>query len=208
LRPSVRDYLHEKYFVKEAASDVSQFTSAIDQFLLAEYKHEDIGGHIEVIERILEVIRGLLSYIAHVKEEQLGPQAVATESLTYSGRTYMQAPYGETRIERLGDLTYVEIQLSSPGAMKDTVVLLSKDLASSSDWSGMHVRLGLNEARGLGETDPVAIDVTSFGDKVALHPHDMLHSQSVKKLTLIIRGLNDASAFDRMSKSDLIVYAV
>ncbi len=208
LRPSVRDYLHERYFVKEAGSDISRFMSAIDQFLLSEYNHENIGQHMESIENILEMIRGLLSHIAHVKEEQLGPQAIATESLTYAGRTFKQAPYGGTRIERLGELTYVEVQLGSPQPMKDTVILLSKDLATSNDWSGMHVRLGLNEARGLGETDPVAIDSTSFGDKVALHPHDMLHSQSVKKVTLIIRGLQDATAFESMSKSDLVIYAV
>ena len=208
LRPGVRDYLHERYFVKEAGSDISHFMSRIDQFLLAEYNHEDLGGHIAAIEQLLEQLKGLLGYMAQVKEEQLGPQAMATDSLTYSGRTYQLAPYGDTRVEQLGELTYLEVQLSEPRAMKDTVVLLGKDLAAGSDWSAMHVRLGLNEARGLGETDPVAIDATTYGDKVALHPHDMLQSQSVRKLTLIFRGLQDANRLQQLGKHDLIVYGV
>ena len=72
----------------------------------------------------------------------------------------------------------------------------------------MHVRLGLNDARGLGETDPVAVDAVSYGDKVALHPHDMLQSASVRKLTLIFRGVSDASTFAKLGKMDLFVYSV
>lgn len=208
VRPGVRDYLHERYFVKEAGSDISRFMSSIDEFLLAEYNHEDIGSHIVATEGLLEQMKGLLGYMAQVKEEQLGPQAMATDTLTYSGRTYKLAPYSGTRVERLGELTYLEINLAEPRGMRDTVILLSKDLASGTDWSALHVRLGLNEARGLGETDPVAIDATSYGDKVALHPHDMLESQSVRKLTMIFRGLQDQSPFERIGKHDLIVYSV
>lgn len=208
LRPGVRDYLHDRYFVKEAQSDISRFMSQIDDFLMTEYNHENIGGHVRSIETLLDLVKGLLGYMAHVKEEQLGPQAMATESLTYRGKTYKQSPYGQTRVEQLGDLTYLEILLTDPRSMKDLVVLLSKNAVAVTDWTAMHVRLGLNEARGLGETDPVAVDTTSYGDKVALHPHDMLQSQSVRKLTLIFRGIRDASAFQRLTGSDLIVYAV
>ena len=72
----------------------------------------------------------------------------------------------------------------------------------------MQVRLGLNEARGLGETDPVDIDGTTFGNKVALHPQDMLQSQAVNQITLIFRGAGDSDKFSGLGKSDLIIYTL
>ena len=70
----------------------------------------------------------------------------------------------------------------------------------------MQVRLGLNEARGLGETDPVDVDATTYGDKVALHPEDMLKSPAVKQVTLTFRGARDTSKLRAMSKTDLSLY--
>ncbi len=207
LRPGIRDYVHEKYFVKQQGSDISQFIAAIDGFLMADYNHEAIGKHFADIESIGDQIRGILGYMAQVKEDQLGPQAVATESLTYSNRTYKIADYGAVRCERVGDLTYLEVPLIAGQAMKDSVILLAKGLFSANEWSTMHIRLGLNAARGLGETDPVEIDTTTYGDKVALHPVDMLQSQSVNKVTLIFRGARDASAFANLGKMDLFIYA-
>ena len=208
LHPGVKDYVHEKYFVKEINSDISRFVTEIENFLMAEFNQGDIGGHVAAAEKILDQVKGLLSHLAQVKGDSLGPQAVATDSLTYSGKTYKIAPYGGVRAEQAGELIYLEIPLAEPRAMKDTVVLLAKSLVSPQEWSAMHVRLGLNDARGLGETDPVAVDAVSYGDKVALHPHDMLQSASVRKLTLIFRGVSDAAAFAKLGKMDLFVYSV
>jgi hypothetical protein len=164
LHPGVKDFVHEKYFVKQAGMDISQFISMIDNYLLAEYNHEHIGGHVLALEHILEHIKGLLSHLAQVKSEQLGPQAVATDSLAYLGRTYMVSPYAGTRVEQVGELIYLEIKLAKPRPMRDAVILLAKSLFSVQDWPNMHVRLGLNEARGLGEPDPVAGDAPPYGD--------------------------------------------
>jgi hypothetical protein len=207
LHPGVRDFVHEKYFVKVAGTDVSRFMSSIDDYLMARYNHENIGGHLVAIEGILEQIKGLMSSLAQVKTDQLGPQAVATDSLSYLGRTYMVVPYTNTRIEQVGELIYLEVQIAKTRPMNDTVILLAKSLFSVQDWTNMKVKLGLNEARGLGETDPVAVDATTYGDKVALHPYDMLQSQSVRKLTMIFRGVPDAKTFSRLGKMDLFVYA-
>jgi len=208
LHPGIRDYLHEKYFVKEAGSDISRFVSGIDGFLMSEYNHEDIGRHIAEIEQISDQIKGVLGYLAHVQGDQLGPQAVATDSLAYSGRTFMLAPYSGTRVEQIGDLTYLEVTLSESRSMEDSVILLAKGLFGSGDWANMLVRLGLNEARGLGETDPVEVDATTYGDKVALHPHDMLQSPSVHKLTMVFRGVPDANVFSQLGAMDLFIYAL
>jgi hypothetical protein len=105
-------------------------------------------------------------------------------------------------------LSYLLIDVAEPRAMSDTVVLLTKDIFSAADWSRMQVRQGLNDARGLGETDPVDVDVVTFGNKVALRPQDMLRSPSVRKLTLVFRGAPDPEKFSSLGKMDLIVYSL
>jgi len=92
--------------------------------------------------------------------------------------------------------------------MSDVVALISKNLFSEAEWRSMQVRLGLNEARGLGETDPVDVDTTAFGNKVALHPRDMLEVSSVKQMTLIFRGIPNPDKLAKLGKMDLITYSV
>jgi len=138
----------------------------------------------------------------------LGEQAVATDTLTYSGRTYRLMAYNSSRLEQAGGLSYLLMDVSQPRPAADTVILMSKELFNVSDWTNMQVRLGLNDARGLGETDPIDVDVTSFGNKVALHPRDMLRSPSVRQVTIIFRGAPDPSKFGKLGKMDLIVYAL
>ncbi|MCD6380431.1 hypothetical protein J7M07_08325, partial [bacterium] len=82
----------------------------------------------------------------------------------------------------------------------------NKSLFSDDEWRSMQVRLGLNEARGLGETDPVDIDINTYRNKVAFHPLDMLKSSSVEQVTLIFRGVSDAQKLNGLGKSDLAMY--
>lgn len=208
LQPGLKDFLNERFFVKEMNSDVGRFMSQVDAFLLAEYNHNDLGGHVRAIDDLLGQVRGIFGFLAQVKKEQLGDQAVATDTLTYHGQTYRVADYGSCRCEQVGELTYLLIDVSDARAMTDTVVLLNKDLFDAARWSSMQVRLGLNEARGLGETDPVEIDVVTYGNKVALHPQDMLKSSSVGQITLVFRGADNPEKFANLSKMDLIVYAI
>jgi len=208
LQSGLKDLLNERFFVKEMSSDVGRFMSQVDAFLLAEYNHNNIGGHIRTIDDILGQVRGIFGFLAQVKKEQLGAQAVASDTLTYHGQTYRVVEYGGVRSEQMGELCYLLIDVAEKRAMSDTVVLLNKDLFDTARWTGMQVRLGLNEARGLGETDPVEIDVVTYGNKVALHPQDMLKSPSVRQITLIFRGADDPNKFVKLGKSDLIVYAV
>jgi hypothetical protein len=208
LHPGLKDYLNERYFSKELKTEVGQFMSSIDAFLLSEYNHQDLGGQIKVINGIFDDIRGMLGFLAQTRPEELGEQAVATETLTYSGKTYRNVPYSASKLEQAGELSYLSVDVTNPRPVADTVALISKELFSDADWRNMQVRLGVNDARGLGETDPVDIDVVTFGNKVALHPRDMLKSSSVRQVTLIFRGARDAQKFANLSKNDLIIYAV
>jgi len=208
LQPGLKDYLNERFFAKELNSEVGHFMSSVDAFLLMEYNHRDIGAQVRMIESTLNVLRGMMGFLAQTKPEQLGEQAVATETLTYVGKTYRNLDYSATRLDQVGELSYLQIQITEPGPITDTVILINKDLYSDSEWRSMQVRLGVNEARGLGETDPVDVDIVTFGNKVALHPRDMLKSSSVRQCTLIFRGTGDSKKLAGMGKMDLIFYTV
>jgi hypothetical protein len=208
LHPGLKDYLNEKYFSKEVNSDIGRFISSIESFILADYNHEALGEQLRIIDDVLGNLKGILGFLAQTKREQLGEQAVATDTLTYSARTYRLAPYGSCRLEQAGGLSYLLMDITQPRPVGDTVMLMSKDLFNVSEWTNMQVRLGLNDARGLGETDPVDVDVTTFGNKVALHPRDMVRSSSVKQITLIFRGAPDPSKFGKLGKMDLIIYTL
>ena len=208
LQPALKDYLNEKFFTKELGTEIGSFMSQVDSFLLADYDHNNLGGHVKHVDSILGALRAMMGYLAQVKHEQLGRQAVATDSITYHGQTFHVAEYGQARLEQVGELSYLVVDMTESQAVTDTIVLLNKELASAAQWSAMQVRLGLNDARGLGETDPVEIDATTYDTKVALHPQDMLKSPAVRQLTLIFRGAADPDKFANLGKMDLTVYAV
>lgn len=100
------------------------------------------------------------------------------------------------------------IEMSEPRPVADTVTLIAKDRFQESQWRNMQVRLGINDARGLGETDPVEVDTKTFNNKVALRPQDMLRSSSVRQITLIFRGAGGAESFKNLGKMDLMIYSV
>lgn len=208
LQPGLKDYLNEKFFVKQMNTEVGRFMSGVDAFLLSEYDHRDIGGQIKTIDDTLGTLRSIFGFLAQLKSEQLGPQAVTSDALTYRGKTYRIAGISACNVEQVGELSYVLVTMPSPVPVSDVIVLMSKDLFSVAEWNNMQVRLGLNEARGLGETDPVDVDVTTYGDKAALHPQDMLKSPSVSQVTLIFRGARDMEKFDSLGKSDIVMYSV
>jgi len=206
LHPGLKDYLNARFFTKQMNSEIGGFLASVDAFLLSDYNHRDLGGQIKAIDDTLATLRSMFGFLAQLKKEQLGPQAIATDSLTYRGKTYQAAEFASHRVEQIGELCYLVMDFATPIAVSDTVALISKDIFSIPEWNNMQVRLGLNEARGLGETDPVDVDATTYGDKVALHPEDMLKSSAVKQVTLIFRGARDASKLQVMDRSDLQVY--
>jgi hypothetical protein len=208
LYPGLKDYLNEKLFVQAMGTDLRQFVSSLDSFLLAEYDHRNLGGHVTAIESILDVLKQVMEFLGQVKSEQLGAQAVATEMLTYGGQTYRLVDHASCRLERMGELSYLVVDSAEARSVGDCVVLLSKDLYSQNEWLSMQIRLGMNEARALGETDPVDIDTTTYGNKVALHPRDMFETPGVKQYALMFRGAFDPDKMADLGKMDLQIYAV
>jgi len=208
LYPGLKDYLNEKYFSRELGSEVDRFLSSIEAFILSEYNHRGLGEHIAAIDEILDISRGVFAFLARTKSGDLGEQAVATETMTYRGRTYRNLKYAGCRLEQVGELSYLLIEVTEPCPVSDLVTLMSKELFSEAEWSNMQVRLGFNEARGLGETDPVDVDTAKLGNKVVLHPRDMLESNSVRQVTLIFRGVPSPEKFSQLGQMDLILYTM
>jgi hypothetical protein len=208
LHPGLKDYLNEKHFSKERGSEIGKFLSSIDSFLLSDYDHQNIGSHVAQIESNLAELRGVLGFLAQTKKEELGREATAQDTLTYNGRTYRISPYKSAKLERVGELSYLLIDLDKPQAVSDAVVLMTKDLFSQAIWTNMQVRFGINEARGLGETDPVNVDAVTFAAKVALRPQDILKSASVRRVTLIFRGASDSEKLANLGKLDLMLYTM
>ncbi len=205
-QPGMKDYLNERFFTKEANTDVGQFLSSVDGFLFSEYNHRDLGGHIRSIDEISAVVHGLFSYLAQIGP--ITPDVAATETITYQGKTYNMVPYSDYRCEEAGGLVYLLLNIPAPQAINDLVVLLNKALFGMSEWNSMQVRLGLNQARSLGETDPVNVDTVTLGNKVAFRAQDMVRTPSVNQVNLIFRGAPDINKFEGLGKTDLAVYAV
>ncbi len=208
MQPGLKDYLNEKFFTKEAGSNIGTFLSSVDSFLLSEYNHRDIASQTGMIDRILDTLRALMAFLTKTSLDQLSEQAVATETLTYQGKTYRNMELKVSRLEEVGELSYLVMELAQPAPVDDALTLINKEIFSDSEWRSMQVRLGLNNARGLGETDPVDVDVTSYSNKVVLHPLDMLQSSSVSQVTLVFRGMGDSSKLSNLGKMDLILYTV
>ena len=208
LHPGLKDYLNAHFFTKQMNTEVGQFMASVEAFLMSDYNHRDLRSHLKVISDTMSTLRGIFGFLAQLKKDQLGPQAIATDSLTYRGKTYKAAETVGHRVEEMGELCYLIMDFSTPVPVKDIVSLISKDMFTVPEWNNMQVRVGLNEARGLGETDPVDVDSTTYGDKVALHPEDMLTSPGVSQITLIFRGARDTSKLKVMTKNDLVLYHV
>ncbi len=204
-RPGLTDYLNEKFFSRQN-TEARQYMSSVDAFLMSEYNHRDIGAQIGMIDEILGTLSEIMAFLAQTSPDQLLDQEEATETMTYQGKTYQLLQLSGNRMEEVGELAYLIMDSVQPGPVSDAVILINKSLFSDDEWRSMQVRLGLNEARGLGETDPVEIDVNSYRNKVVLHPMDMLQSPSVKQVTLIFRGVSDTGKLNDLGKSDLVLY--
>lgn len=208
MLPELKDYLNEKHFLKEKGSEIGRFLSSIDSFLLSEYNHRDIGIHISVIDDLLTNLRGVFAFLAQTRKEELGLEATEQDILTYSSRTYRLVNYRSLEMEQVDELIYLFLDIETPQELEDAVILMSKDIFDTSEWSNMQVRFGINKARRLGETDPVDVDSVTFAAKVVLRPHDILRSDSVNKMTLIFRGTSHPDKFANLGKLDLMVYAL
>jgi hypothetical protein len=208
LKPALKDFLNEKFFSRETGSNIDRFIQNVESFLVSEYDHKNFGVHLVAIDEILGTLRGLMGFFAESKSEDLGEYATPEDTLTYQGKTYKLFEYANNRVEQVGELCYLMIEMSEPRPVADTVTLIAKDRFTDAQWRSMQVRLGINDARGLGETDPIEVDTRTFNNKVALRPQDMLKSPSVRQITLIFRGAESSQNFDKLGKMDLMIYSV
>ena len=67
LQPGLKDFLNEKFFTKEAGTDIGSWLSAIDSFLLSAYDHRDIAGQMRMIDGILGTMRALMAFLSKTR---------------------------------------------------------------------------------------------------------------------------------------------
>jgi hypothetical protein len=206
-RPGLTDYLNEKFF-SGRNSESRTYISSVDGFLMSEYNHRDIANQVKMADQIIDTLSDIMAFLAQTSPDQLLDQEEAAETMTYQGKTYKVAELGGNRLEEVGELAHLVMDPAQKGPISDAVVLINKSLFSEDEWRRMQVRLGLNRARGLGETDPVEIDVNAYRNKVVLHPLDMLQSPSVDQVTLIFRGVSDPAKLKDLGKKDLVLYVL
>ncbi|MFO7914565.1 MAG: hypothetical protein R6U43_02605 [Candidatus Krumholzibacteriales bacterium] len=204
-RPGLTDYLNEKFFSR-SNSEARTYMSSVDGFLMSEYNHRDIAKQVRMADQIMGTLGEMMAFLAQTSPDQLLDQEEAAETMTYQGKTYKVNELAGSRLEEVGELAHLVMDPAQEGPVSDALILINKSLFSEAEWRSMQVRLGLNRARGLGETDPVEIDVNTYRNKVVLHPLDMLKSPAVNQVTLIFRGVSSPGKLNDLGSTDMVLY--
>jgi len=203
-RPAVKDYLNDRLFSRTLGSSMGAFVSQIDSFLLTEYNHRGLSEHFHAIDAVLRLLQETFSFLA--QSDRIAPEPSITETVEYQGRTYAMAATSGLRCEERDGLCYLLVALPAAIPLSDLVVLMAKELFDVSQWNAMQVRLGMNDALGLGQTDPVKVDTVTYGSKVVLRAQDMVRNAAVKQVNLIFRGKGDVRKFRELKPSELLIY--
>ncbi len=202
--PGVKDFLTDRFFQKQLRTEYRTFARTIDSFLLAEYTHLDLGRHFEQIDKLLTTLQQLVAFLA---QGDIAPEPVASDTISYKGLTFAAVSHKECVREDWNDFAIVSLNLTSPVSVSDCVILMEKDLMDQGQWNAINVRIGFGEV-SLGETNPMVIDTTTFGSKVALRGQDMIRVDSAGRAGLWFRGLKDAKQLNNLSEADIKLYIV
>jgi len=84
---------------------------------------------------------------------------------------------------------------------------MTKDMFSDAEWRSMQVRLGINAARGLGETDPIDVDTVRSATK---SPCTQGYAGIIVSPAgdADLRGAPDPNKFAGLGSMDLILYSL
>ncbi len=202
--PAVKDFLTDRFFQKQLRMEYRTFARAVDAFLLADYNHLDLGRHFEEADNLLNTTQQLIAFLA---QGEIAPEPAASDTVSYKGMTFSAASHTECLREDWNDFAIITLNLPAKVGVSDCVILMEKDLMDAAQWSAINVRIGFGDV-SLGETNPMTIDTTTFGSKVALRAQDMIRVDSAQKAGLWFRGLKDTNKLNDLSESDIKLYIV
>lgn len=202
--PSVRDFLTDRFFQKQLKTEYRTFAMSVDSFLMTEYNHLNLGRHFEEIDQLLGVTQKLIAFLA---QGDIAPEPVASDTISYKGMTFAAAEHKECVREEWNDFAILSLDLPSPVTVSDCIILMEKDLLDQAQWNAINVRIGFGDAT-LGETNPMVVDATTFGSKVALRAQDMIKVDSARKVGLWFRGLKDSRQLSGLKESEIKLYTV
>lgn len=181
------------------------FFNQIESFLGTPYHHEDLRSHISSIRLLLGAMEEILVFIAELSPERL---MVHAGILEYRGRSYRQLDFESCRFSPAGDLQHLTIEGIKGGAIQDILVLLRRGLFSRDEYHYLDVRIGMNEANTLGQSDPGEVDAMTVPDRIVFSFIDRMRASEVYKLNVIFRGPINYTRLMNITKSDIQVYGL
>jgi len=199
LHPEVRSFLQRSQIAEKEKS----FLAEVQTFLKRDYRHEDLRSQVSSIRALLRDMEEILVFISQLGPAQFRPFA---KILEYRGNEYSQLTYERCHFYREGDLHYLTIEGIKTEPLKDIIALVSKSLFSAQDYAYIDMRIGTNEAKTVGRSDPGEVDTRTIGDRIVFSLVDRLETPDVYRMTVIFRGPIDYSRFFDITPSDVQVY--
>jgi len=206
LHPGFRDSLNEDFFTREMHTDIMTWSSAIDSLLLSSYDHRDIARQVGSIHGFLGNLAALMAYLSQTTPSP--PDELVPPTFTYRGKTFSRCDVSGWHLEERGEANFLVIDLAAARPMKDVISLIKKTAFADDQWQSMQIRVGINDARGLGVTDPVDADLGARGSTIVLHSSDINPNASVRQVTFIFRGMHDPKRLADLGRSDVGLYFV
>ena len=201
LFPAVRNFLKRNPIGEREEA----FFHQIESFLGTSYDHESLRSHFSAIHQILQEMEEIVVFIAELSPERLIAHAGILE---FRGRSYRQLDFESCRFTPAGDLQHLTIEGIRGGAIQDMLVLIRRGLFSRDEYQYIDVRIGVNEARTLGQSDPGEVDSMTISEQIVFCFVDRLRATDVHKLNLIFRGPINYSRLMGITRNDVQVYGI
>jgi hypothetical protein len=201
LYPPVKSFL--KRSPKSEMEDL--FFTSISAFLKSDYNHEDLRSQITPIQKILQMMEEILIYIAELSPERL---MIHSGVLEYRGKSYKQMDFEACKFSPDGDLQYLSIEGIKSGTIQDILILVRSELFSRDEYQYLDVRIGVNEANTLGQSDPGEVDSATVPDRIVFSFIDRMRASDIYKLNVIFRGPINYSRLNQITRSDIQVYGL
>jgi hypothetical protein len=147
----------------------------------------------------------LLLYIAELSPERLIDIAGI---LSYRDKSYRLLDFETCKFRPVDDLHHLTLENIKGGTIQDILVLIRRELFARDEYQFLDVRIGVNEANTLGQSDPGEVDPFTVPDRIVFSVIDRLRASDVNKLNVIFRGPINYSRLTNITRGDVQVYGL
>jgi hypothetical protein len=201
LHPTARSFIK-----RGPKSEMEEsFFSNLKAFLGSPYHHDNLQSHTSTIRQILQGMEELLLYIAELSPERLIDIAGI---LSYRDKSYRLLDFETCKFRPVDDLHHLTLENIKGGTIQDILVLIRRELFARDEYQFLDVRIGVNEANTLGQSDPGEVDPFTVPDRIVFSFIDRLRASDVNKLNVIFRGPINYSRLTNITRGDVQVYGL